>query len=138
LFTGVLGTDQVRSPDVAIGFGCPTNLDNTGLLKFTNNGTDTINVFYDVGETNPGYRSLGPDGEYFDLPTHPDGEFVSYQVQGVGVATCGVVEPAVDRRQVGVLQPPKPDPCRLQHRFHPNFCGTARCRKRLTIRQEKS
>lgn len=89
-FYGVLGTDQGRSPDITIGYNCPSSLTATGLLRFTNNGTDTINVFYDVGETNPGYKSLGQDGEYFDLPTHPDGEFVTYQVQGAGVATIEV------------------------------------------------
>src|SRR5829696_5585621 len=104
LFYGVLGTDQGRSPEVAIGFACPTNLSNTGLLRFTNNGADTVNVFYDVGETNPGYKSLGPDGDYFDLPTHPDGEFVTYQVQGAGVATI----------EVFTVNRPNPSNCHVQ------------------------
>jgi hypothetical protein len=82
-------TDLNQSPAVRTSFACPSTRTNTGTLRFYNVGSDTINVFADNGEANPQYRSLAPN-EQFDLPTHPDGEQITYQVQGAGVATIEV------------------------------------------------
>ncbi|MBA2716539.1 MAG: hypothetical protein H0U51_05705 [Propionibacteriales bacterium] len=74
-------------------YNCPSSLGNTGLLWFRNNASTPANLFSDNGSPDPEYRSLtafGRDGSVYLQSTSPNGEAITFQMQGANIATVWV------------------------------------------------
>ena len=82
--------DPAPSPWVGVYYTCPANLANPGTIMILNSGSDTLNVFSDNGGESPNDYRLLAAGEYFEQAASPTGEHVTFQVQGVGMATIEV------------------------------------------------
>jgi hypothetical protein len=77
----VISTQQ---PGITVGYNCPANLGNNGVIVFRNDSNETVNVFSDNGGTNPAYQQLGPGGRW-DQWGAASGEHISFQVQGSSI-----------------------------------------------------
>jgi hypothetical protein len=82
---GRINDDGPPNPNVMLVYECPLNAAGNGVLRFINNGTDTLNVFSDNGGDGPNaFQQVAPDGE-FAQQAAATGEHITLLAQGDGM-----------------------------------------------------
>jgi hypothetical protein len=88
-----------QSPFIDIEYECPSDLTSNGTLVIYAFGTETLNMFSDNGLADPNaYRRLipgvddegNPEPAEYSQPAAANGEHITFQVQGAGMATIEV------------------------------------------------
>jgi hypothetical protein len=81
---------QMTDPPLSVSYNCPANLTSGGFIGIKNTSTtETVNAFSDNGLGTPFYNQLDPN-EFWSQGAAPDGEHITFQVQGTYVATIEV------------------------------------------------
>ena len=78
---------STSTPNLTVGYNCPANLANNGVVVLRNDSNELVNVFSDNGGTNPEYRQLNANGDRWDQAAAATGEHITFQVQGSQVTT---------------------------------------------------
>ncbi len=81
----ITGTPNIGG--LTIGYLCPSDLTQNGVIVIRNDSGEAVNVFLDNGGVNPLYQQLAANGGRWDNYAAATGEHYTIQVQGTHVTT---------------------------------------------------